>query len=380
MKCLIDSTLREGSQAVGLVFSLSQKKEIFHHLLQAGLEEIELGVATELDPELPALVRYCRTIADRPRLALWCRCRPEDISYASLLQPDVLSLSIPASDIHIQKKLNKNRAWILARVNSCILQARKLGFRTISLGIEDATRSNPVFLQKIVQTAQDAGVDRIRLADTVGIAGPVEITGLIYQLKSEFAVELGIHAHNDFGMATANSIAALTAGAAWADVTVLGIGERAGNARLEEVAGYLTVGGQSLYQLDTIASLARKVAHISGITIGTNHPVIGDQIFHCETGLHLQGLKRDPETYEPFPPELVGARRKLLFGSKVGRQEIRDSLSGMGEDPSLHRLEWLVKEVRNAAAYLCRPLQQEELSVLLATLQSKNHDRSGMRW
>ena len=168
---------------------------------------------------------------------------------------------------------------------------------------------------------------------------------------------------------TANSIAALAAGADWADVTVLGIGERAGNARLEEVAGDLTVGRQCLYQLEAFAPLAKNVAHISGITIEPNHPVIGDKIFHCETGLHLQGLKRDPETYEPFPPELVGARRKLLFGSKVGRQEIRDYLSDMGEHPSLHRLEWLVKEVRNAATDLCRPLQQEELTVLLVILQ-----------
>jgi len=367
MKGLIDSTLREGSQTFGLAFTLNQKKEIFSGLCQAGIEEIEIGLATKLDEDLPQLVEFCRSTGAANRLALWSRCRLEDILYAHTLQPDVLSLSIPVSDIHIEKKLGRDRKWVLKTVASSIQRARQLGFNEISLGLEDATRADRTFLENIAQTAIAGGVDRVRLADTVGIASPGEFGGLVRSMKALGPVAVGVHAHNDFGMATANSLAALDAGAEWADVTILGLGERAGNACLEELAAYLVLKRDSRYKLQQIVELAKRVAAMSGRTIEPHSPVVGEGIFYCETGLHLQGLQRDAATYEPFSPELVGARRKLQYGAKIGRKEILACMRNMKISTADFNLDEAARSARRMTAATGRLVEGEELASLITT-------------
>ena len=208
---LIDSTLREGGQAYGIAFSLAQKKEIFAGLCRVGIEEIEVGLATPLDDDLPELISFCREHDIERRLGLWCRCRRDDIHFAAFLAPDVLSLSIPVSDLHIEMKFGRDRELALAAAKSAVLAARRLGFKEISLGLEDATRADHSFLMKMAQEAIMAGVDRLRLADTVGIASPLEIVRLVQGIKSLGPVAVGVHMHNDFGLATANSLAALEA-------------------------------------------------------------------------------------------------------------------------------------------------------------------------
>jgi homocitrate synthase NifV len=323
MRGLIDSTLREGGQMVGVNFTLAEKLNIVHGLDRIGIEEIEIGIATGYDQELSEVFRGCRSEKIKARLALWSRCLAEDIDLAADLRPDVLSLSIPGSDLHIEKKLGRDRAWVLTRVSESVKRARTRGLGYISLGIEDATRSDPAFLEKIITTAQRAGVARVRLADTVGIASPVELTGLLGRLRKVTPVPLAVHCHNDFGMASANTICALECGADWGDVTVYGIGERAGNARLEEVAGFLALRGQRGYAIKELKGLVALVANCCGKKIDPHHPLVGDKIFHCETGLHLQGLEIDSSTYEAYPPEAVGAGRKLLYGSKIGQRQWR---------------------------------------------------------
>ncbi|MFN2369234.1 MAG: LeuA family protein, partial [Desulfurivibrionaceae bacterium] len=237
-----------------------------------------------------------------------------------------LSLSIPVSELHIDKKLGKSRAWIIERVEKSIHSALELGVPLVSLGLEDATRADPEFLRKIIGLARRSGAGRIRLADTVGIAGPNQTAALVRELKGQFDIEIAVHMHNDFGMATANSIAAMDGGADWVDTTILGLGERAGNARLEEVAAYLCLRRRHHYNLSEIPALSRIVAETTGREIQPHQPIIGADIFACETGLHLQGLERDPATYEPFPPERVLAERVLRYGAKAGRREIGSSL------------------------------------------------------
>ena len=368
MKGLIDSTLREGSQTFGLAFSLTQKKEIFSGLCAVGIEEIEVGLATPLDEDLPPLMEYCRAHDAGRRLALWCRCRREDILFARSLRPDVLSLSIPVSDIHIEKKLGRDRKWVDEAASASIRKARQLGFKFVSLGLEDATRADHDFLERIVKKAIAAGVDRVRLADTVGIANPIEFADLVQNIKSLGPVEVGVHTHNDFGMATANSLAALDAGADWADVTILGLGERAGNARLEELASYLTLQRKKSYKLEALKGLSKKVAQMSGRVIEPQKPIVGEKIFYCETGLHLQGLKKDTSTYEPFAPEIVGASRKLQFGGKVGRKEILSCLGGIKINPANFNLDEVVLGVRRKAAAMGRPLKRREILSIIAAV------------
>ncbi len=372
MKGLIDSTLREGSQMVGVSFSLEDKLAILNGLEKIGVEELEIGVATRYDRDLPELLNYCRGNHFRARLALWCRCQPEDIACAAELKPEVISLSIPGSDLHIRKKLNKSRAWVLDSVAHSIKQARKSNSSYISLGIEDATRSAPDFLEAIIAKAEAAGANRIRLADTVGVSTPLELAAKITVLKERFSIEIGVHCHNDFGMATANSLAALDAGADWADVTVYGIGERAGNARLEEVVGFLSLRNGWHYKTNNLRSFAELLAARIGQGISSTRPVIGSQIFHCESGLHLQGLRKDASTYEPFSPEKVGTERQLLMGAKIGKREIRDCLESMDIRLPCRQLKELVCEVRKRANKYKKPLMEKEFHSLIASLHQSS--------
>jgi homocitrate synthase NifV len=370
MKGIIDSTLREGEQTVGVLFSLQQKLDIVRRLSNIGVEEIEIGTVSSFDNDLHKLTGLGRRIKNLPQLAVWCRCHAGDIAIAASLQPDVLSLSIPVSDIHIEKKLGRNREWVLKTLSASIIQARELGIKKVSLGLEDATRADPLFLDEVVKTAEKSGADRIRLADTVGIAGPTEIVTLVTHIKQSTRMEIGVHMHNDFGMATANSLAALESGADWADSTVLGLGERAGNARLEELVGYLSLRRNRDYRTNELPELCRYVAHAADKTILPDHPIIGSRIFYCETGLHLQGLCHAPDTYEPFEPAKVGAERRLLFGKKIGKSVVKYHLAAMGSRVSADQLGEAVKFVRKKAEKLGRPLQNKEMVHLLSGLNT----------
>ena len=235
------------------------------------------------------------------------------------------------------------------------------------MGLEDATRADEDFLEQLIHTAAQAGAVRVRLADTVGIASPAAITGLIHRIARKSSLEIGIHAHNDFGMATANGIAALEAGADWADATVLGIGERAGNSRLEEIAGYLALrGDRRPYKTEHLRPLCLTVAHAAARQIPGSHPLVGEEIFTCETGLHLQGLTRNPATYEPYDPERVGGQRRLLLGRKSGKRAIQDRLHALGCALPEERLEQVVNLIRHQAGSKRRPLNDEEISTIIS--------------
>ncbi|MFZ3114287.1 MAG: hypothetical protein WA133_11850 [Syntrophales bacterium] len=363
---LIDSTLREGAQTAGVMFNLVQKKAIARSVAAVGIEELELGVASPLDSELPELMAACRDLEERPRLGLWSRCRYEDIRFAAGLRPDVLSLSLPASARHIAKRLGKTGSWVLASLRDSVQLARELGIDSISLGLEDASRADQDFLAELIEVAVSAGVWRIRFADTVGILTPSATDVLISSYRQRFPeLELAFHAHNDFGLATANALAALEAGAQWADVTVLGLGERAGCARLEELAAYLTLlKGKKKYRMENLSSLCELVAEAARRSIGCQHPVVGRAIFTSETGLHVQGLLNDPDSYEPFPPERVKACRTILLGAKSGARAVAGYLAQLGLSMPTQALPQLVRDVREQAIKLGRPLNAAEVRSL----------------
>ncbi|MHB8808982.1 MAG: homocitrate synthase/isopropylmalate synthase family protein [Desulfobulbaceae bacterium] len=364
---LIDTTLREGGQTPGVQFTLAQKIAIGRAVAAVGIEEIEAGTATPLDDDLAPLMGALREMDSPPRLALWCRCRIEDIVHAGRLRPDVLSLSLPASERHIRARLGKNRAWVLARLQESVELAREQGILHLSLGVEDASRAKQGFLAELIATAVALGVERIRLADTVGILTPGTTAALVtrqHQLHPR--VEFAFHGHNDFGMATANGVSALEAGARWADVTVLGLGERAGCARLEELAALLTlVQGSKGYRLDQLTPLCALVAEASGRPIPANHPLVGEAVFSCETGIHVHGLLADPATYEPFPPERLNSRRTIFLGAKSGRRAVAGYLARLGTPVNQAVLPELAKRIRRLATGLGRPLREEEVRNLV---------------
>ena len=367
---IIDTTLREGEQTPGLSFSLTEKKHILDGLVRIGVTEAELGVSSKLHPCSGPLIDYCRTKHPNLQLSLWSRCKKEDILHALELRPDILSLSVPVSDIHLQDRLQKDRAWAQKTMENSIDFVREKGL-AVSIGFEDATRSDPKFLIKMAKAAEKHGAVRIRLADTLGIASPSLFVDLISTLKKTLTdCLIAVHTHNDFGMATANAIAAFEAGASFVDAVVLGLGERTGCARLEEIAGYLSLAkGVDDLKAEHLKPLARYVANIAGRSIAGNRPVIGEDIFTCETGLHLQGLQNKPETYEPFCPERVQAERKLLFGSKSGRRAILQRMTQLNNVFSAELTDSALQAVRETAARLQRPLRDAELIGLMTSLQ-----------
>jgi len=216
VKGIIDSTLRDGEQAANVYFDLTEKLHIIDLLIKGGIDEIELGIAVQ-NPETGELIKQARKLAECPKLALWCRCLPGDIEETLAMSPDVLALSIPVSDIHIEHKLGQDRSWIMTKARESIRQARDKSSCYLSLGLEDASRAEPDFVEEISFLAVAEGINRIRFADTVGIMDPISIFRIITRLKTCFSIDIGVHTHNDFGMATANAVAALKAGADFAD-------------------------------------------------------------------------------------------------------------------------------------------------------------------
>ncbi|MCF8057130.1 MAG: pyruvate carboxyltransferase [Desulfocapsa sp.] len=362
---IIDTTLREGEQSPGVFFDHSLKKRIIQGLTGLGIDEIEIGVASEKHGDLGPLTEHIHREHPHQDFSLWCRCHKADISYAASLRPTCIALSIPASDLHLEKKLGKDREWAVRQLKHSIHQAHTEGISRVSVGLEDASRADSGFVRKLARVAEESGAFRLRLADTVGIATPVTIIRMLEALKG-LKMELGVHCHNDFGMATANTITALDHGALWGDVTLLGLGERAGNSRLEEVIAFLSLQKKTeTYTLQGLPELSRMVAGESGQEIEPTRPIIGKNIFSCETGIHLQGIMADPSTYEPYAPELVGASRKLLIGRMAGQRSIAATLARLGLPlPDESRLTRLTRQIRSLAAREERSLPDHEIRKL----------------
>lgn len=363
---IIDTTLREGEQTPGLRLKIEEKQIIIDHLVRVGITEAEIGIASRFNRCAGPLADYCRNRYPQLQLSLWCRCNEDDIRSAVSIGPDILSLSIPSSEILLQAKMNRNGSWARQRLAESILLARSLGLE-VAVGLEDATRADERLLFDLVAISANLGAVRVRLADTVGIGSPAKISRLFTKLGKLVDIPVGIHSHNDFGMATANGIAAIEAGGRFVDTVVLGLGERTGCARLEEIVGYLSlVENRADLRPEELKPLAAFVAGIAGKAIADNHPVIGSKIFTCETGLHLQGLQRDPRCYEPYAPERVGATRTLLFGEKCGRRALAAEMERLGMPSQGDCIDSeALMAVRDKAQQLGRPLTETEL---LATL------------
>ena len=361
MKGIIDSTLREGEQAAHVYFDLTEKLRIIDLLIKIGIDEIELGIAVQ-DPETRELIKQAGKLAGCPKLALWCRCLPGDIEETLALSPDVLALSIPVSDIQIEHKLGQDRTWVMTRTRESIRQARDKSSCYLSLGLEDASRADPDFVEEISCLTVAEGINRIRFADTLGIMDPISMFRIITRLKTRFSVDIGVHTHNDFGMATANAVAALKAGADFADVTVNGLGERAGNAVLEEVLAFMVKrSSMSQYKLRYLPQIAHYVAQAAHIPLSPKRPVVGEDIFTCESGIHIDGIIKNPSNYEPFDPAEVSMRRKFLIGKKTGRSALRYKLRSLGINKEDHLPEEFLKKVKIESSRLKRNFTDVEL-------------------
>lgn len=362
---LIDTTLREGAQMFGNYVPQSVRIEMASRIAAMGVEEIEVGwVGQEGLGQLVGALRAQGVTAD---LSVWSPCRPVDVYRAAGLGIDTINIGLPVSDLHIAERLRTDREGLTRMLKETVGLAHSCGIRRISVGLEDVTRADQDFALAMARTARELGAVRIRLADTLGVMTPLRIAELVRFFADGVDMEIAIHCHNDFGMATANAVTALESGAHWADVSVLGIGERSGISALEEVAAHLRlVQRYEIYDMNAVRGLCDLVAEHARIPVARNRPVAGKDIFAAESGLHVDGILKNPDLFEPYDPCHTGANRVLGLGSKAGRGAVGTMLRQMGLEKPLHSLGGIVSAIRDKAGRAGRPLQADELQALVA--------------
>jgi len=250
---------------------------------------------------------------------VWARMSAADVGRCRGLGVDLVDLSIPASDQQLARKLGKGRDWALEQIRCTVPLAQELGL-AVCVGAEDASRADPEFLWRMAETAQAAGAQRFRFADTVGMMEPFGIFERIRDLAAVCDLEIEMHAHDDLGLATANSLAAVRAGATHVNTTVHGIGERAGNAALEEVV----MGLKHLHEVSTGVDLSsyevlsRIVSAASGKQVAWHKSLVGDGAFTHEAGIHVDGLLKDPLNYQGIDPAELGRGHRWVLGKHSG--------------------------------------------------------------
>ena len=328
---IVDTTLRDGEQAPGVAFCRRDKMDIAGHLDRAGIDELEAGTPV-MGTGVQEDIRRIAAMGLGCRLSVWCRARPDDLAAAARCNVSGVHISLPVSSIHLAA-LGKDRTWVLTRMEQMVQQAR-MYFDYVSVGAQDATRAEIDLLGRFAAVAQDLGADRLRIADTVGVAHPGSVTALIGKIRQAAPhLPIEFHAHNDLGMASANALTALESGARAVSVTVNGLGERAGNAALEQIAMALSMHDRFACPLDTsrLLSLSRLVARAAGKPVPPDQPVVGDGVFTHESGIHCHAMFRQNRAYEPFDPQLAGhADRRFVLGAHSGTAAIRNLLGRAG--------------------------------------------------
>lgn len=371
---IFDTTLRDGEQSPGVSITPEQKLQIAIKLDRLGVDAIEAGFPIVSHGEVQAIKNIKKSGLNAEICGL-ARTLSSDIDMVIDCDLSYVHTFIATSDIHMQYKLKMAPEEVIQKAVNAVEYAKSHGLQ-VEFSAEDATRSDLTFLTKVFRAVGEAGADRIDIPDTVGYATPEFISNLVGMIKEQISVPISLHCHNDFGLAVANSIAGINAGATCAHVTVNGLGERAGNASLEEFVMALQCLYKKEHNINTklLYETSKSVSNIMGIAVQANKAIIGENAFGHESGIHTHGILNNPLTYEPIDPEMVGRKRWLQAGKHAGAHGIRAMLEDFGIECTDEQLHKIVEKQKNLADKGKSISTAELLSIAGEVLQNSKFD------
>ncbi len=344
---IYDTTLRDGEQTPGVTLTPQNKVKIAIQLDKIGVDVIEAGFPIISQGEMDIVKEIAKQNLSCNISGL-ARVEKKDIDAIMKCDLKYVHTFIATSDIHLKYKLKKTREEVLQKAIEAVEYAKSHGL-VCEFSAEDATRTDREFLKQVYMAVVDAGTDRIDVPDTVGYSNPKYINTLISYLRTTIKVPISIHCHDDFGLAVANSITAIEAGASCAHVTINGLGERAGNASLEEfvMALHCLYGMKTRIKTQLLYETSRIVSSLTGIVVQPNKAIIGENAFGHESGIHTHGVLSNPLTYEPINPEMVGRKRWLEAGKHAGVHGVSAMLEEYGLAPSEQQLKEILIKIKD---------------------------------